>query len=75
MKRCDNISALHWPEILSDQGGAIVAHCRLCHDTAVFRTDADGRFNSREYRKWFARDFTHEQPLYYKYHESQINVL
>ncbi len=71
---CNNISALHWPKILSDQG-AVVAYCQLCGETAVFRMDRDGRMDNRAYSKWFKRDIIQPpHPLYYKYHESMMSI-
>ena len=76
MKRCDGISALHWPEILGDNDGAVVAHCKLCHEVKVFRQDKEGRMCNWEYSKWFKRDIIQMgHPLYYKYHESMMNVV
>lgn len=76
MTPCDNISALHWPEILGDTDGAIVAHCKLCHEIAIFRTDREGRPENRRYSQWFKRDIIQPgHPLYYKYHESQVSTL
>lgn len=73
---CNNISALHWPEVLNDSGGAIVAHCKLCHAIGIFRYDGEGRPNNREYSKWFKRDtIQQDHPLYFKYHESQVATL
>lgn len=76
MRRCNNISALHWAEILSDADGAVVAYCKLCGETKVFRIGRDGRMNNREYAIWFKRDIIQMgHPLYYKYHESMMNVV
>lgn len=75
MKHCDGISALHWPQILNDHGGAIVARCLLCGEIKVFRQDPDGRTDNRTYSEWFKRDIIQMgHPLYYKYHESMMNI-
>jgi hypothetical protein len=76
MRRCNNVSALHWPLILADQDGAVVAYCKLCGEQKVFRKDPTGRMNNTEYSKWFKRDIIqNSQPLYYKYHESDMSII
>lgn len=71
---CNNRSSLHWPEVLHDQG-AVVARCKLCGEVKIFRMGADGSMDNRAYSKWFKRDIIQMgHPLYYKYHESMMNV-
>jgi len=66
---------VHEPQVIHDID-AIVAVCKKCRQMGVFRMDKDGRFNNREYTKFFKIDLLQpSENLYWKYRQSSMAIL
>lgn len=74
---CDNWSMTHEPEILSEDGNALLVICKRCSQMTRIGKDVKGQPEHRLFSEWFKKDALQPDfPLFYKYHHrGKMNVL